>query len=97
MTGKIGNGQRPSASSNSPTHRFDVGEAVYLRDGFGRNNLSVDLFHITGRLPSRDGLPQYRVRGDKEAHERMVTQDRLEAVNARPDASNQSLIDKTFG
>jgi len=97
MTGKIGHGHRPSAASETPTHRFDVGQAVYLRDGFGRNNLSSDKFHITGKLPTKDGLPQYRIRGEKEAYERMVTQDRLEAVDAQGSDPNQSLIDKTFG
>jgi len=97
MTGKIVRSHGTTPSGDNSRHRFDIGQAVYLREGFGRNQLSSDMFHITGRLPSEGGLPQYRIRGDKEAYERMVTQDRIEAVGNRTDASNQSLIDKTFG
>lgn len=97
MNSKSGYGRGQGHSGTTPAHHFEIGQAVYLRDGFGRNNLSSDTFHITGRLPSKDGLPQYRIRGDKEAHERMVTQDRLEAVGGPSTDANKSLIEKTFG
>ncbi len=78
-------------------HLFAVGQAVRLRGGFGISALSSDIYHITSTLPARGGSPQYRIRNEEERHERMTTQDSLEAVDTSPGGDRETLIERTFG
>lgn len=79
------------------THRFAVGQAVRLKDGFGRPPLPGDVYHITGTLPPRGDSPQYRIRNDDERHERVTTQDSLEPVDMGQPGDGPTLIERTFG
>lgn len=55
-----------------------------------------DVYRVTGMLPPRDNLFQYRVRNDGERHERVTTQDCLELIGKdQPDGA--TLIERTFG
>lgn len=79
------------------THLFAVGQAVRLKDGFGRPSLPVEIYHITGTLPPRGDSPQYRIRNENERHERVTTQDSLEPVGMSGPGDNATLIERTFG
>jgi hypothetical protein len=62
------------------SHRFAVGQTVRLRSTFGLSPRTAEVYRITGRLPEKDRSPQYRVRSDQERHERVLTEDDLEAM-----------------
>lgn len=81
----------------SATHLYDLGQSVKLRKGLGGNNLSAEVYRITGKLPVSNDLPQYRIRSDGEPYERMVAQDQLEPLAEIAKNPNASLIEKTFG
>lgn len=78
------------------THLYAVGQAVWLKDGFGPRSQASGVYHITGTLPPKGAFPQYRIRSEEERHERVTTQDNLEPVHAVTDGENSNLIEKTF-
>lgn len=80
----------------SQVHLYEVGQPVMLKNGFGGNNHSSETYRITCKLPISGGLPQYRIRCDKEPYERMAAQDLLEPLGGGSDP-NKSLIERTFG
>ena len=61
-------------------HRFALGQKVRFVTGTGMRPGSGDVYKITGTLPPRDNLPQYRIRNEEEGHERVTTEDRLEGL-----------------
>ncbi|MBZ0164229.1 MAG: hypothetical protein K8H74_16130 [Notoacmeibacter sp.] len=85
------------AGREPATHLFRVGQAVRLKAGFGRTSPAAGVFHITGTLPPQGDSPQYRVRNDAERHERVTTQDSLEAVETSRPSDDATLIERTFG
>jgi hypothetical protein len=84
---------RPEAAP----HLFVIGQTVRLKGGFGGPALPGDIYHITGTLPPRGGSPQYRIRNDDERHERVTTQDSLEAVGMSRPGKGATLVERTFG
>jgi hypothetical protein len=54
-----------------PTHRFHIGQIVFLRPSLGRN-IPGGAYIVTKKLPERDGEPEYRVRSVNEPYERVV-------------------------
>lgn len=63
-------------------HRFEVGQTVRLTN---MNRLSAgaqETFRIVATLPESNDMLQYRIRSDKERHERVTTEDNLETVDA---------------
>jgi len=82
---------------DTPTHLYALGQAVRLKGGFMRRSQGASIYHITGTLPSRGDLPQYRIRNDDERHERVATQDKLEPVSTSSGSEGDSLIERTFG
>jgi hypothetical protein len=82
----------------APAHMFELGQAVRLKGGFALSaSRSEDIFHITGMLPPKEDSPQYRIRNQDERHERVTTQDNLEAVDISPSTDGATLIERTFG
>ena len=77
----------------APMHLFAIGQNVRLKSGFARMTMPADIYRVTGTLPPRGNSPQYRIRSDEERHERVMTQDDLEAVGIQSDSS---LIERTF-
>lgn len=67
--------------SQSSPHHFRIGQIVRMTSHFGVSHITPDFYCITAMLPPRDGSPQYRIRSDEERHERVVTQDMLEATD----------------
>jgi hypothetical protein len=61
-------------------HRFAVGESVRLSNRRGLSTRLGETYRITRRLPERDSSPQYRIRSEAEAYERVATEDILEPV-----------------
>jgi hypothetical protein len=78
------------------THLYAVGQAVWLKDGFGPRSQSAGVYHITGTLPPKGAFPQYRIRNEEERHERVTTQDNLEPVEPIAAGESGALIEKTF-
>lgn len=76
------------------THLFEVGQSVRFRNRLDRPSRSADVFQITRRLPDGGGALQYRIRSEAERHERVTTEDMLEAVSAK---SGDSLEISVFG
>ncbi|MDQ0394525.1 hypothetical protein [Labrys monachus] len=80
------------------SHLFAVGQLVRLRHGHGSRSGAADLYRITAVLPpGENASPQYRIRSDGESHERVTTEDRLEAVAAATTGRGAALIERTFG
>lgn len=79
------------------SHLFAVGQSVRLRNGFGRLGPAANLYRVTGTLPTRGDMFQYRIRSDEERHERVVTEDSLERVPLSTRPEGATLIERTFG
>lgn len=89
-------GTRPPRREEA-THLFAVGQAVRLKRGFVRTSSPSDTYQVTATLPSQGGSLQYRIRNDKERHERVITQDSLEPVATFSSGSDSTLMERTFG
>ncbi|WP_214477555.1 hypothetical protein [Mesorhizobium sp. dw_380] len=76
-------GARP-VRCEAATHFFAVGQAVRLKSGFGTFPKNAEIYRVTATLPPSGDSPQYRIRSDIELHERVATQDSLEAVDMSP-------------
>jgi len=59
-----------------PTHRFHIGQTVFLEPSLDRN-ISGGAYIITKNLPERDGEPEYRVKSVNEPHERVVCESQV--------------------
>ncbi|WP_051614669.1 hypothetical protein [Phyllobacterium sp. UNC302MFCol5.2] len=75
----------------TPPHRFAIGQQVRLRSGGGAAMKSTATFEILARLPPLGGSFQYRIRDAAEKHERMATEDNLEAINIWSSGDRDSL------
>jgi len=64
-------------------HRFSVGQSVRMYNRFGAPNTNDLVFTVIGRMPEKDKSPQYRIRCEGERHERVVTEDMLQAVESQ--------------
>jgi hypothetical protein len=66
---------------DAATRHFVVGQIVWLKDGFRRSSSKfTDIYLITGTMPPRENMQQYRIRNDDERYERVTTEDNLEPV-----------------
>lgn len=83
---------RPTAA----LHIFTVGQAVRLRSNIGTPLDTADAYRITGTLPVRDNLPQYRIRGANESHERVVTEEAIEPVHRSQLTDDAALLERIF-
>ncbi|MFP1633779.1 hypothetical protein ACLB6G_18770 [Zhengella sp. ZM62] len=79
----------------TPTHFFSVGQAVQMKGRFTGSRSPAGVFQITATLPPKGNSPQYRIRNEAELHERVATQDDIEAVTVP--RSNTALLERTFG
>ncbi len=61
-------------------HRFSIGQSVRMPNRLGTLKTNDLLFTVTARMPAKDRSPQYRIRSEEERHERVVTEDMLEAI-----------------
>ncbi len=64
------------------THLFSVGQYVRLKRKYGLSPATAENYRVTGVLPARDNSPQYRIRSDEEKHDRVATEDTLDAMDA---------------
>lgn len=79
------------------SHLFCIGQTVRMTSRFGVSPNTADFYRVTATLPPRDNSPQYRIRSDQERHERVVTQDVLEAADISKSGTGTNLIERTFG
>lgn len=83
---------------DAATHLFAIGQIVRLRGGYGVfTSRFGDIYHVTGMLPPSGNSLQYRIRNDREQHERVATEDSLEMVLAATPGENETLREQTFG
>ena len=75
-------------------HRFSIGQTVRMPNRFGAVKTDELLFTVTGKMPAKDRSPQYRVRSEEERHERVVTEDMLEA--SKPQLESVDAAEKLF-
>lgn len=83
----------PTPRRAEAIHLFKVGQSVRLRRHPGEVTRTAEIFRITGTMPPQGKSLQYRIRSDQERHDRVVTEDSLEALRA---TSDDALIDRTF-
>ncbi len=71
------------APIEAATHVFAVGQTVRLKGGYGIfASRFGDIYRVTATIPLRGDSLQYRIRNANEQHERVATEDSLEAVAA---------------
>ncbi|KAA3447822.1 hypothetical protein C7I87_24855 [Mesorhizobium sp. SARCC-RB16n] len=73
--------QNARPRNDTPSHLFSVGQTVRMKSRTGLREKTTELFEIKSTLPVKDGSPQYRIRSDQETHERVTTEDNLEAAD----------------
>ena len=61
-------------------HRFSIGQSVRMANRLGTVKTDELFFTVTGKMPEKDSSPQYRIRSDEERHERVVSEDMLQAI-----------------
>lgn len=69
----------PGRPSDKSQHVFSIGQRVRRKSRFGLTGAAFETFVITRTLPPTGGVLQYRIRSEDERHERMTTEDDLEA------------------
>lgn len=87
---------RPGRSA-PVAHLYAVGQEVRLKAGSVRWFQTAGIYRVTATLPLSGAQPQYRIRRDDEPHERVVTQDQLEAADDSSAREDANLIERTFG
>ena len=83
--------QNARPRTDTPSHRFAVGQTVRMKSRIGMLQKPVELFEIKSRLPVKDGSPQYRIRSEHETYERVTTEDNLEVAD-NPVAANNPVV-----
>ena len=63
-----------TASDTMPTHKFKIGQTVFLSPSLG---IPGGAYVVTRKLPEREGEFEYRVKRDNEPHERVVRESQL--------------------
>ncbi|MQB43781.1 hypothetical protein [Rhizobium sp. ICMP 5592] len=61
-------------------HRFPIGQTVRLKSRKGLSPKAAEVYRITAYLPARDNSPQYRMRNDEVAQERVTQEIDIEPV-----------------
>lgn len=83
--------------SEPTTHLFAVGQTVRLRGGYTVfTSRFGDIYRVTGRLPPSGNSLQYRIRNEREQHERVATEDSLEIFRADEPGEGAALVERTF-
>ena len=83
MIGSTRGGHAPARSPRkAEVHSFSIGQIVRMKGRVGLPPSTAEFYRITAMLPARDNSLQYRIRSDDERHERVATEDSLEAVDS---------------
>jgi hypothetical protein len=64
------------------TPQFQIGQTVRLVRGLPYRNAADGDYRIVRQLPDNGGEPQYRIKSDREPHERVVKEANLIKVDA---------------
>jgi hypothetical protein len=97
-TTSIPKGDTRPIRRDTAKHLFTVGQAVWMKEGLGKSAIRFrNTYRITGTLPPRGNVLQYRIRNDDEPHERVMTEDRLEPVRISSADNGATLMERTFG
>jgi hypothetical protein len=63
-----------TASDTMPTHKFKIGQTVFLSPSLG---IPRGAYVVTRKLPEREGEFEYCVKSANEPHERVVRENQL--------------------
>ena len=75
-------------------HAFSIGQTVRMKT---RSDVgSPEMFKITRRLPLEGTAPNYRIKSFTEEHERVISQDLIEAVESSESDADDQLVQHTF-
>jgi hypothetical protein len=66
-----------------PTHKFKIGQTVYLKSS-RHQNVPGGAYMIIKRMPDHDGEFEYRVRSMSEPHERVVGESSIVSHSLAP-------------
>lgn len=61
-------------------HMFKTGDRVTFKDTPHQARGIPDAFKVVAALPPSNGAFQYRVRSDRETHDRMIAEDDLKRI-----------------
>jgi len=78
---------------NSTAHLYSVGQAVRLTSGFIHPFRTGGVHHVVRTLPPSGGVPQYRIRNEREGYERVAAQGHLEPADHLPGDPGSALPD----
>jgi hypothetical protein len=59
------------------THKFKLGQSVYLQPTMFNRNASSGAYVVTRQLPEKDGQFEYQIKSLSELHERVVKESDL--------------------
>ena len=59
-----------------PTHKFKIGQAVFIKPTF-RQNVPGGVYTVVRKMPEHNGEFEYRVKSGSEPHERVVSESEL--------------------
>ena len=74
FSGFLGSGVRMS------DHKFAVGQNVEFSPDWPIDDTTKGQYTIVRLYPKTDNTPQYRIKSQRDGHERMVTEDRLDRL-----------------
>jgi len=67
---------RPDMGCPMPSHKFQIGETVYVRPAISRN-VPGGAYAVTKQLPHNGREFEYRIKSASEGHERVVRESEL--------------------
>lgn len=63
------------------THKFAVGQNVEFRPGRYDLNIPHGIYSVVRRLPAEGNEPQYRVKNERDGHERIMRESQLTSLS----------------
>jgi hypothetical protein len=71
------------------SHKFSIGQKVSFHPGGGTQAYLSGNYTVVRELPSENGDWQYRVKSDRDSHERIVLESQLTDVSAASPSGSQ--------
>jgi hypothetical protein len=70
--------RQPFPESRMSEHKFVVGQSVEFSPDWLLDKTTAGRYTIVRLFPNVGNLPQYRIKSERDGHERMVLEDRLD-------------------
>jgi hypothetical protein len=59
------------------THKFKLGQTVFLQPTMGNRDAARGAYQVTKQLPEREGQFEYQIKSSSEPHERAAKEGEL--------------------